>query len=100
MINGITLPEQSTTVTTNNNFIVEIDLVQNAIKKISHSTLDWEEHQEAILKEIREIYPGIELWRRWTVYYSSSGVESCMEVTACKSDLPEIFPNFVRAEKA
>lgn len=101
MIGPILLPEQPRTFKTSQGFVLNIDLHQNAIKGISHDRLDWQQHQDKILAEARNQYPGIEIWKKWTVTYASTtGAEESIEVTACRSDLPELFPNMIRAEEA
>lgn len=100
MIGSIVLPEQSRTFITRDGFTLTIDLLQNAIKEISHPTQDWHNFEESILDEAREVYPGIEIWRNWTVIYSSSsGSEETIEVRALKSDLKDMFPNILSVEE-
>ena len=99
MKGSVVLPEQPKTVTTSHGFVLSIDFFQNAITKISHPVLDWHDYQDKILLETRKQYPGIEIWKKWMVTYNSSkGAEESIEVKACKSDLPAMFPTMIRAE--
>ena len=98
---SILLPEQDTKYTTSHGFILTIDPFQNAIRTIEHPTISWKKHEEEILREVRKDFPGIQIWRDWAVTYSSSkGAEECIRhVRACKRDLPEMFPTFIKAEE-
>ena len=98
---SVLLPEQDTKYITSQGFILTIDSFQNAIRKIEHPALDWKTHEDEILTEAREEFPEIEMWRNWSVTYSSSkGAEECIQhVRACKRDLPDMFPTFIKAEE-
>lgn len=97
---SVTLPEQSNMFETSQGFILQIDSCQNAIKSIYHPSLNWHKYEKQILKEARAKYPGIEIWRKWTVTYASSqGENSTINVAACRSDLKNLFSNIVKVEE-